>query len=204
MNPISDKNVMQGRGPYIYTNKGNPFYMFDPREDEVNHVDIAHALSLKCRWNGHIDHFYSVAQHCIEVSKDVKRMGGSITAQFQGLMHDAAEAYLVDMPTPLKLALPDFSKAEDKISEVIAKRYGYPSKMMGIVHSADKINLHREACHLFSKEPSWLSQATSNAIRVQSKKYPFPIPMEPYHAKQEFLKLHRKLWDELIERKDDV
>lgn len=85
-------------GQYLLTYTGICFYPLDPRPEEVDMVDVAHALSNQCRYNGHTRGYYSVAEHCChlhDLFKDSER-------RKEALLHDAAEAYLSDMPRPLK------------------------------------------------------------------------------------------------------
>lgn len=187
---------------YICTSSGTIFYPFDPQRDHVHINDIAHSLSMKCRWNGHCHYFYSVAQHCLEVAEFVKLWGGTPEQQLQGLMHDAAEAYCVDMPTPLKAGFPDFIKVENRISEVIGERYHYDPIMDPLVHKADKVALYIEARNLFDNIQPW---ASVEEIPEDMVDYVlgavFPKPMSSYHAKYEFIRKFHKLSDDCTERR---
>ena len=75
---------------------------FDPDPAQLDAADIARALANQCRFGGHSRVFYSVAQHCVIVSRVVEERGGSVEDVFAALMHDATEAYLGDMPHPIK------------------------------------------------------------------------------------------------------
>jgi hypothetical protein len=88
---------MQRKGDWIQTFTGRPFWPLDPCADEVCLEDIAHSLSLQCRYAGHCREFYSVAQHSVLVSQACSAEDAA-----WGLLHDAAEAYLVDLPRPIK------------------------------------------------------------------------------------------------------
>ena len=99
--------------------------------------DIAHALSLICRWNGHCTHFYSVAQHSLHCAEVAKDRGLSILEQFEALMHDATEAYLGDMTTFLKRLLPRYKEIENSVDVVIRKKYGLPSEMSPVIKEID-------------------------------------------------------------------
>lgn len=84
-------------GLYIQTFTGKKFYWDRIEDNEYDIVDIAHALSMNCRFTGHTRRFYSVAEHCLMVSSMVPE-----SLSLAGLLHDAAEAYVHDIPTPLK------------------------------------------------------------------------------------------------------
>lgn len=87
-------------GPYLQTVSGRWVNPFDP-DAQLDAGDIARALANQCRFGGHSRVFYSVAQHCVIVSRVVEERGGDVEDVFAALMHDAGEAYLGDMPHPL-------------------------------------------------------------------------------------------------------
>jgi uncharacterized protein len=91
-------------GAWIQTVTGKQFWPMDAQPEEVDIEDIAHALSLPCRFNGHCKQFYSVAEHSIHVSRVVSNENAA-----RGLLHDAAEAYLSYIPQPVKRELTLFS-----------------------------------------------------------------------------------------------
>ncbi|KKN64872.1 hypothetical protein LCGC14_0487060 [marine sediment metagenome] len=92
----------------------------DVKAEDICLVDIAHALSNICRYNGHVISFYSVAEHCVLLSK-AEGMPGTPSAR---LLHDASEAYVGDVARPLKALLPNYRRLEDQIHKVIAEKYG--------------------------------------------------------------------------------
>lgn len=106
-------------GSWVETYTGEQFWPLDPRPEEIHLEDIAHSLSHICRYGGHINRFYSVAEHCVHVSNAVSRENA-----FWGLMHDAAEAYVGDMVRPLKKHMDEFNLVEAKILGMIAKKFG--------------------------------------------------------------------------------
>ena len=111
------------QGDWIQTFLGHRFWPLDPRPDEIYLEDIAHALSLQCRFAGHVRAFYSVGQHSIHVSYEVAKVKPVLA--FAGLFHDAAEAYLQDVIRPLK-RLPLFEayrQAEERLLVVIGERF---------------------------------------------------------------------------------
>lgn len=107
---------------WIKTYTGRRFYPFDPRLDEIELTDIAHALSMQCRFSGHVKEFYSVAQHSVMVHDLVQ----SPRAKFWALFHDATETYIGDMASPIKWFFPEFSEMEDALALRIIERWRIP------------------------------------------------------------------------------
>jgi uncharacterized protein len=108
------------RGDWMQTFTGIQFYPLTARPEEIDSADIAHALSLICRYGGHVDRFYSVAEHCVLMSYAV-RPENALAA----LLHDAAEAYMGDVIRPLKRDMPRYKEAEHELLHVIGLRYDY-------------------------------------------------------------------------------
>ena len=98
---------------------GRQFWSLDPRADDVCIEDIAHALSMKCRFTGHCSMFYSVAEHSYLVSHFVPQRYA-----LWGLMHDAAEAYLPDVARPVKDHLPGYREIEKRVQRAITDAFG--------------------------------------------------------------------------------
>jgi 5'-deoxynucleotidase YfbR-like HD superfamily hydrolase len=115
-----------GPGPYLQTVSGRWVNPFDPDPDQLDAGDIARALANQCRFGGHSRVFYSVAQHSVIVSRLVEERGGDTEDAFAALMHDATEAYLGDMPHPLKHRSPlgaAYKEAEDHLERAIRDRF---------------------------------------------------------------------------------
>ena len=113
-------------GPYLQTVSGRWVNPFDPDPAQLDAGDIARALANQCRFGGHSRVFYSVAQHSVIVSQLVEERGGDVEDVFAALMHDASEAYLGDMPHPLKHRSPlgaAFKEAEDHLERAIRDRF---------------------------------------------------------------------------------
>ena len=113
-------------GPYLQTVSGRWVNPFDPDPDQLDAGDIARALANQCRFGGHCRVFYSVAQHSVIVSELVEQRGGDAEDVFAALMHDATEAYLGDMPHPLKHRSPlgaAFKAAEEQLEHAIRDRF---------------------------------------------------------------------------------
>jgi len=117
----------------IITHSGLIVDVFNPKPDMFCIEDIAHALSNICRFGGHTPVFYSVAEHSIRVSHLVAPVN-----KFQALMHDAAEAYLFDMPSPIKKHLVGYEGLENGIMLQIAKKFNFSWPMADEVHQFDK------------------------------------------------------------------
>jgi hypothetical protein len=119
----------------VMTVSGKLVHFLDPQPEEIDIHDIAHALANQCRFGGHTRYFYSVAQHCIFVSRKV-----SPEFAREALLHDAAEAYLVDLPRPLKLELGNYNLIEEILRRAIFARFGLPrSELHGMVKRHDLV-----------------------------------------------------------------
>lgn len=125
-------------GDFMQTYTGRKFYPLDPKADEVCIEDIAHSLSLQCRYAGHCILFYSVAEHSVLIARWlVKNHFGPLTA-LHGLLHDAAETYLVDLPSPVKRDMPIYKAMEERVwREAIAPAFGLSAKIPDVVHEVD-------------------------------------------------------------------
>jgi len=100
------------------------FSPLNPRIQDTSIIDIAHALSLICRFNGHCSYFYSVAQHSLFCAEEARLRGHSEKIQLACLLHDAEEAYVSDITRPVKKHLPEFISISNKVQDVIWKRFG--------------------------------------------------------------------------------
>lgn len=108
---------------YITTYTGVHFYPLDPREADIRIEDIAHALSMHCRANGHYKYFYSVADHCIDCAAEAEARGLDAYICMLCLLHDAAEAYISDIPRPVKCDLDGIYDIEDRIAHMVYIKY---------------------------------------------------------------------------------
>lgn len=122
----------------------------DPGASEVQIEDIAAALSKVCRFAGHIHQFYSVAQHAINTSRIV-----TPEHAFDALMHDTAEAFTNDLPTPLKFAVPIFKELETRIESAMGQRFGFNYPLSDEVKLADLQMLSIEKEHLKRDYSAW-------------------------------------------------
>lgn len=140
---------------WIQTYTGRQFYPLDPASWDVDIVDIAQALSLKCRYGGHTDHFYSVAQHSVLVAQFAEPED-----RLAALLHDAHEAYspFGDVPRPIKHADPVLSAAidqiESRLDKAIAAQFGLPYPLTNSrIKALDNRILMDEREHCLSPTP---------------------------------------------------
>jgi len=108
----------------IDTRSGETIRPLDPDPEKIKLEDIAHGLSNVGRFAGQGEEFYSVARHSVHVSLEVEAQGGSREAQRYALVHDAAEAYLSDVPGPVKKSLPGYKRAERRLDAAVANALG--------------------------------------------------------------------------------
>ena len=126
-------------GDCILTYSGHYLNVFDPNPDHICIEDIAHALSQIPRFGGHLIRPLSVAEHSINVAYKVPTELG-----LDALLHDASEAYLMDIPKPIKKRLPDYIKLEEELTKVINAKFGIVYPKPPLVKAADIACLENE------------------------------------------------------------
>ncbi len=110
-------------GNYITTYTGKHFEPADPDSEMFQIEDMAHALSLICRGNGHVKTFWSVGQHCINCANEARARGLSNRMALICLLHDAGECYLSDIPRPFKKELPEYRAQEERLMDMIYEKF---------------------------------------------------------------------------------
>lgn len=169
------------KGNWMQTYSGGQFWPLDPHPEDINIADIAHALARLCRFAGHCTSFYSVAQHSVLVSY----ITGPENALW-GLLHDASEAYVVDVPRPLKLLLPNYTAIEDGVQRAIAEAFGLPWPLPAEVKRADNQILADEAAQLMAPPPEdWFLPDPPSGTAIN--------PLPPEAAETLFLDRFREL-----------
>jgi hypothetical protein len=123
----------------IRTFTGKYFNVFEPNPDLICIADIAHALSQMPRFGGHLPHFYSVAQHSLSVMQYVEPK-----LKLAALLHDASEAYLMDLPRPIKREIKQYNKIEARLMAVIALKFGFVWPLHEDIKIADEAALQVE------------------------------------------------------------
>ena len=170
-------------GDWMQVYTGGQFWPLDPRPEEVHIEDIAHALSMICRYNGHVSRFYSVAEHSIHVGRAMKAYGWNNDLSLRALLHDAAEAYICDVVRPLKSNLVGYEEAERRIEHVIWYRFGLPSEDIFIIKDLDNLVLYDEAKALMGVDCIAWHKKFAPGLGVEI------VGMMPSDAEREFLAL---------------
>jgi hypothetical protein len=141
--------------PVIETYTGVMFNFLDPKQEDIKIEDIAHSLSLQCRFTGHCKYFYSVAEHSVAVADLLIKKYGDRKLALAGLLHDASEAYLSDLASPWKQYLDHYDIVENNIEAHLDIKFGIDLRDKRI-KEADIIMLSQEAHQLLpSKGDSW-------------------------------------------------
>jgi uncharacterized protein len=127
--------------PRIRTFTGMQFDFLNPTAKSIQFDDVAQGLAQECRFSRQTSLFYSVAEHSVLVSKILQRRGAAHSVLQLGLMHDAAEAYMGDMASPLKQLCPDFKRIEARVMDAVIERFRLPPRdhqfAWAMVHQAD-------------------------------------------------------------------
>lgn len=167
---------------YIETASGTKFYFLNPQEDQIKIKDIAWALSNICRFTGHTKKFYSVAEHSYNVA-----MLCPPYLALEGLLHDASEAYLNDIASPVKQFLPEYKEMEAKVERAIYAKFMLGMPTSKPVKEADMAQLQHEAYFLMpSRGEDWKN-------RVVGKRGIEPVGWKPEVAYNNFMNLYMQL-----------
>lgn len=169
----------------ILTYSGKLFDVLNPDPELIDLQDIAAALSKLCRFGGHCRHFYSVAEHSILASDLIRQCnpGDKMLAKW-ALLHDASEAYMVDIPRPVKRQLQEYVRLEDAIQQKIAERFSLPWPMPDEVHQADTDMLALELRAYMPANPNIQNQLIPS--RELASGLP-SVPLSPNAAETDFL-----------------
>ena len=161
-------------GPNLITISKQQVSLFQPLTEQIKFEDIAHALSMQCRYNGHIPVFYSVAEHSCRVSDALPN-----NLKAAGLLHDAEEAYLGDVITPIKGALPGYKQIADAFHKVIRSKFNIDWHFAAAmaVKDADEVVFATECRDL----PASFCNTSTAPLRERI------VPWSPQRAKLEFL-----------------
>lgn len=185
---------------WLQTRSGLAFDFEDPRPEQINIGDIAHALGHLCRFAGHASRFYSVAEHSVHCARFLNEPDGTKDFARWGLMHDAHEAYVVDIPSPLKRLLPDYQHIENLAEIAVRTRFGLFGVMPSPVRNTDVAILREEAKALHCEPPrpwnlpesKWLFEC-AHEHWAQWTPECWPAP----EASARFLEMFRELFPEV-------
>lgn len=166
---------------FIETYTGRAFYPLQPTTAAVSILDIAHALANQCRYSGHVRWFYSVAQHCCLLAEWLADHGGSALDCLQILMHDAAEAYLIDVPRPIKQHMPEYRVWDCGVNDVIREWMGWKDlPMLPIQDEIDSRIIVDERAALMSKSGlDWGHDLKPLGVKI--------VPWTPESSEKQFL-----------------
>ena len=176
---------------YITTYTGKHFDPTAPDATLLDIKDIAHALSLMCRGNGHVKTFFSVGQHCVNCALEAEQRGFSQRVILACLLHDASEAYMSDVPRPFKASLPEYVKAEEQLLDLIYEKFlgsVLTEEEQRLVKSVDDDLLYYDLKVLLGETPA--GDAPNLKIELDYTVQPFE------KVEQQYLKLYEKLCSE--------
>jgi len=152
--PVNNERV------YITTYSGLRCPLEGLRPQDVRIEDIVHSLSLQCRYMGHIEKFYSVAEHSVLVANLAARDHGTRSEVVRcSLGHDFGEGFIGDFPSPLKQKFPELKEFEIEVEKAVFTALLLPDPEDAIwaeVKKYDRLALHLEASTLFSPPPPWV------------------------------------------------
>lgn len=172
---------------YIETYTGRKANILAPTPEMFSIIDIAHALSSQCRYSGHTKYHYSVAQHCSLLAKWLEAHGGTALDCLQVLMHDAPEAYLVDIPRPIKQHMPEYRVWEAGIDKAIREWMGWSNFVVPeIQEKLDNRIIIDERVQLMSVSGNDWGTGDLKPLGV------LIYPVSPKFAKEQFLRLYAK------------
>lgn len=161
--------------------------------------DIAHGLSQTCRYGGQCEVPYNVAQHSIMVSRMVP-----LELAMPALLHDASEAYMCDIPKPLKMLLPDYAKIEARLEMALFRKFGLPWPMDPLIKAADILSCHIEQANITKTavDPSLIKilwDAQEKACGFKFDPSMMIVGSEPAHDSSErFMDRYIEIFSELF------
>ncbi|WP_367354166.1 hypothetical protein [Agrobacterium pusense] len=174
----SASTVPPRTGDFMQVFSGRKYWPMDPRPHEVHIEDVAHSLAMQARYAGHCIKFYSVAEHSVLIARHLAAKHAPEVA-LAGLLHDAPEAYCVDIPRPLKPYLTNYRAIEQDNWLAIAARFGLSKELPREVHDADNRIIADELVNL--REMPWHARYAGKELGVKLRYW------SPEEAELEFL-----------------
>lgn len=152
---------------YITTYSKIHFWPLDARPEDIREEDIAHALSLMTRANGHFPEFYSVGQHCIACCHEAEARGYSDEVILACLLHDAAEAYMSDVTRPIKKYMTEYKKAENHLLDQIYEKFigrNLTGEEKSLIKEIDDALLYHEFYHYMQEKTGLAQELLSHPV----------------------------------------
>lgn len=174
------------------TMRNRKFYPYDCGGEAFDIEEIANSLSKLCRFNGNTNKFYSVAEHSLNVMELIlDEFPTNKKLAYEGLMHDATEAYLGDLVTPLKQVLPKFNKIEHEVAVNLFKKHKVTYPFNPIVHSKDWMMCLIEKSILMPHAPKWFDHEDTTVFLKAHKM--LVKGLSPDKAKENFIHAYTAL-----------
>lgn len=181
-----DVNLTMG---FMETSQGHKIFPHDPDQATIDPIDIANSLSKQCRYNGHCQTFYSVAEHSFLLATWINAEYSSVELTLQALLHDATEAYLGDIIRPLKkgyLRHSGIEHLEKEWEERIMRTFDLPPEIHPAIHEADLGMLQVERRYLFGvTDNTWDYERPGVSVPTVDVKV---LGWSPEQAREHFLK----------------
>lgn len=153
---------------WMQTYTGRAFSFSAPSPRDVDVRDIAHSLGMQCRYNGHTQKFYSVAEHCVVMATMVP-----VELIIHALLHDAAEAYVSDVVRPLKVLLPQFRDIERTIEWVIYEHF-----CVSLPGATERAAIERADLRMLRTERDQLLDEPPQPWAMVEDVSPFPLALQ--------------------------
>lgn len=170
---------------FIETYTGRAFWPLNPSVLHLSVIDIAHALSNQGRYSGHTRFFYSVAHHCCLLAIHVEKRGGTPLECLETLMHDSPEAYLVDIPRPVKQYMPQYREWDHAIDAQIRIWMNWTDPRPSFLDDLDsRIIVDERAALMSNSGNDWGKRLDAIGVDIQ--------PWTPQEAEKAFLALYAK------------
>lgn len=177
-----------GKNGVIQTSSGKLVPIMNPSPDDIDLEDIVHSLPKQCRFNGHCNAFYSVAEHCVRGHDlAMEWYGPDIAREF--LLHDATEAYVGDCIRPVKRLIPFFEEIEQGFWKAISTKFGLPYIHSEEVHYLDNVMVVWEKRDLLPNSCHW-----PNLPDITSLKLPELQPWSSSYAQVQYKESLRTLF----------
>ena len=161
---------------WIQSYTGMKVHPLNLRPEQIRIEDIAHALSLQCRFAGHVRQLYSVGEHSVRIAAQLQREGRKAQECLWGLLHDASEAYIQDITRPVKRSeiMKGYRELEERTMKTICAKFGLPAEQPDCVTEADQRILVTEKRDLLGPSPDLWTEEQGLPVE------PYPWKIEPW------------------------